>query len=126
MDNIDRAADRAGNLCDQLLAYSGGGQFTVAAFDLSELVRDTSDLLDVIVSKKAETRLDLSTSLPAIEGDRTQVRQVIMNVLSNASEALHDEPGVIELSTTCEFYDAATLGTQCSSAKPSSRESTSP
>ncbi|MGI9605944.1 MAG: ATP-binding protein, partial [Acidimicrobiales bacterium] len=98
--NIDVATERASNLCDQLLAYSGGGQFTITNFDLSSLVGEMSELLAVSVTKKASIAVDLAQNLPPISGDVTQVRQVVLNILTNASEALHDTTGRISVSTT--------------------------
>jgi PAS domain S-box-containing protein len=81
---VEKAADRAADLCKQLLAYSGRGRFEVQAIDLSELVRDMGDLLNVAVAKKTTVRYDLTPDLPAIEGDAAQMRQIIMNLMTNA------------------------------------------
>jgi PAS domain S-box-containing protein len=99
---VEKAADRAADLCKQLLAYSGRGRFEVQAIDLSELVRDMGDLLNVAVAKKTTVRYDLTPDLPAIEGDAAQMRQIIMNLMTNASEAIGDETGSIEVSTRTE------------------------
>ena len=109
MDNIDQSVERASALCDQLLASSGGGQFTVSTVDLSALVTEMSGLLEVGLSKKAALEIDLGPEKVAVEGDPTQVRQVIMNVLTNASESLEDQRGHITLRTTTAAFDRAAL-----------------
>ena len=98
--SIDTATERASNLCDQLLAYSGGGLFTVSSFDLSELVADMRELLEVSMSKKTSIGLRLHAAPAVVEGNPTQIRQVIMNVLMNASEAIGDGPGSVTVSTS--------------------------
>lgn len=99
LGNVDRATERASNLCDQLLAYSGGGQFTVSTFDLSKLVADMRELLEVSLSKKTTIELRSADGPAVLEGNPTQIRQVIMNVLMNAAEAIGDEPGSIVVTT---------------------------
>jgi PAS domain S-box-containing protein len=111
---VEKAADRAAELCKQLLAYSGRGRFELRAIDLSELVRDMEDLLDVAVAKKTTVSYKLAPELPAIEGDAAQMRQIVMNLMTNASEAIGDRTGMIELSTKTqrigEDYDSPVGG----------------
>ena len=99
VSNIERAAQRAADLTRQLLAYSGRGRLVVGPVDLSEVVREMADLLRTVVSKRARIVLDLGRGLPAIEGDATQLRQVVMNLITNASDALGDRDGTITLRT---------------------------
>lgn len=109
LGNIDRSVERASALCDQLLAYSGGGQFTVSTLDLSGLVREMSGLLEISLSKKAALELDLAEEGVNVEGDPTQVRQVVMNVLTNASESLEGRSGRIALRTRSTELDHTQL-----------------
>ena len=90
---------RAADLCKQMLAYSGRGQFVVKNYSLNQLVEDTTNLLRVSINKKAVLRFNLSPDLPTIYADATQIRQVIMNLVINASEAIAAKSGVISLST---------------------------
>ncbi|MDP9037202.1 MAG: PAS domain-containing protein [Myxococcota bacterium] len=98
---LDRAAHRARDLCRQLLAYSGRGRFVVQAVDVSELARETTQLFALSVSKAASLELLLDDALPAVQADATQLRQVLMNLVTNASEALVDGFGTIRLRTRC-------------------------
>ncbi len=97
--DIETAARRAADLCRQMLAYAGRGNFVVERIDLGKLVRDTAQLLSVSISKKAQLALNLTAHLPAIDADISQLQQVVMNLVINASDALGDNPGVISLTT---------------------------
>ena len=108
---IETASLRAADLTKQMLAYSGKGRFEVAAIDLSVLVAEMSHLLEVAISKKNVLRLELSEPGPVIEGDPTQIRQVVMNLLTNASEAIGERSGLISIITGSVEADAAYLST---------------
>ena len=99
LSSITEASMRAADLCKQMLAYSGRGQFVVKNYSLNQLVEDTTNLLRVSINKKAVLRFNLSPDLPTIYADATQIRQVIMNLVINASEAIAAKSGVISLST---------------------------
>jgi two-component system cell cycle sensor histidine kinase/response regulator CckA len=103
---IEVSARRAADLCRQMLAYAGKGQFLVQLLDLSELVRETMQLLDLSISRKASVRYDLVHGLHRASLDATQIRQVLMNLVLNASEALGDRPGSITLATGAQVVDA--------------------
>jgi len=96
---IEEASHRAAELCRQMLAYAGRGRFVVDVVDLSRLVQELVHLLHVSVSKKVRLSCQLAADLPAIEGDAAQLRQVVMNLVINAAEAVGDNDGVIAVST---------------------------
>jgi PAS domain S-box-containing protein len=99
LNAITEGSRRAADLCRQMLAYSGKGNFVVRRLSLNRLVQDTAHLLKISISKGAVLHFNLHPSLPAIEADATQIRQVIMNLVINASEAIGENPGSINLST---------------------------
>lgn len=99
VEGIVSAAHRAAELTNQMLAYAGKGRFVVEPLDVSRLVQEIAHLLEASVSKKAVLRYDLAKGLPAITADATQLRQVAMNLIINASEAIGDETGVISVAT---------------------------
>jgi two-component system cell cycle sensor histidine kinase/response regulator CckA len=111
IDQIERAAQRAAELCKQMLAYSGKGRFVVQALDLNELVKESLGLLAISVSKKAELHFSPAPQLPAIQADAAQLRQVVMNLVTNASEALGEHNGRITLHTGTLAIDEAYLAT---------------
>ena len=96
---IQRSAQHAADLTNQMLAYSGKGRFVLQSSDLSEIVGEMTHLLRAAVSKSAEIVLDLHQSLPAFEGDPVQIRQVIMNLITNASDAVGESGGTIVVQT---------------------------
>ena len=99
LDEIEKASRRAADLCNQMLAYSGRGQFVVELIDLDNLIDEMLHLLGTCISKKVILNLNLEKELPKIKADATQLRQVLMNLLINASEAIGDKSGVITIST---------------------------
>ena len=114
LTGISQAARRASELCRQLLAYSGKGRFHVQPVDLAELVQEMGQLLSISISKKAVLKYHFAPDLPAIEADATQLRQVIMNLILNASEAIGERSGAISLTTGRICCDADYLaGAYC-------------
>ncbi len=97
--HIETAALRAAELCKQMLAYSGRGRFSIEVIDLNSVVSDMTHLLNVSISKKAKVSYNLARNLPPIEVDIAQIQQVLMNLILNASDALDDARGVINVST---------------------------
>ncbi len=91
---------RATELTKQMLAYSGRGHFLVKPHDLNEVVREVTHLLEVSISKKIRLRFDLEAGIPAILADAAQIQQVVMNLVTNASDAIGDREGLIHLSTS--------------------------
>jgi PAS domain S-box-containing protein len=106
---IEKAARRAAELCRQMLAYSGRGSFTVEDVVLTDIVEEMTHILEVSISKKVRFQYDLDRNLPAIRADATQLRQVVMNLITNASEAIGDRTGLISLTTGIRHCDEAFL-----------------
>ncbi len=103
---IEQAAQRAAELTRQLLAYAGKGRFVVEPVDCSQVVREMTALLRTAVSRNAQVSLSLSDNLPPVEADVTQLRQVVMNLITNASDALPEQGGMIYLHTGSQAVDA--------------------
>ena len=99
LQNIQRAAHRAAALTNQMLAYAGKRPLLVEEVDLSRLVREMGQLLETAVSSKAVLAYDLRTDLPALEGDDGQLSQVVMNLITNASDAVGSSEGHIAIRT---------------------------
>ncbi len=110
LEQIEQTAVRAADLCRQMLAYSGRGRFVLKRLDLSALVQETTELLRLTTSKKAVLRLDLAPGLPAVSGDPTQLRQIVMNLVINASDAIGDRNGAIRIATGLKRVDSVELG----------------
>ncbi len=99
VEQIETAAMRAAELSRQMLAYSGKGKFVIEPICISSLVEEMTHLLGASISKKAVLKYHFADNLPLIEGDATQLRQVIMNLITNASEAIGDKSGIITVGT---------------------------
>ncbi|MDP6637266.1 MAG: response regulator [Phycisphaerae bacterium] len=109
LKEIEKAAKRAAELSKQMLAYSGKGKFVVETIDLNEFVEEMAHLLEVSISKKVILKYNFADNLPVFGGDAAQIRQIIMNLITNASEAIGDKSGVIALSTGATDCDRAYL-----------------
>jgi two-component system cell cycle sensor histidine kinase/response regulator CckA len=102
---VEKASRRAADLTQQMLAYSGKGKFVIEPIELREFIEEMAHLLHVSISKRAVLKYNFADNLPAFDGDATQIRQIIMNLIINASEAIGDRGGVIALSTGAIYCD---------------------
>ncbi len=108
--DIEKASRRAADLAMQMLAYSGKGQFVVGPLDLGHIVEETTNLLRTDVnSRGASLDCDLDETPRAIEGDATQVRQVVMNLVLNAAQAMEPGGGTVHVRVREEDVVAAEL-----------------
>lgn len=107
---IETAAFRAADLTRQLLAYAGNGQLMIQQVNVAELVRDTVKLVRRVASSFVVVDIDASDHPVFIEGDDVQLRQVVMNLVTNAFDALGDHPGHMRVSSGAREFDAAELG----------------
>ena len=96
---IEAVAVRAAEIVRELLTFAGQENFTLEPLDVSSLVREMLELLRVSISKLAVMRIDLAIDLPAVRANPSQIRQVVMNLITNASEALGSRGGAIEVNT---------------------------
>jgi len=105
LDRAVESAQRAAELCRQMLAYSGRGRFVVGLLDLSRAVRDLGALLQTSVSRKAVLSLELADELPSVLADASQIRQVLLNLVHNASESLDGREGAVTVRTGRAWCD---------------------
>ena len=106
---IELAAKRAADLCRQMLAYSGKGTLAIEPVNLNELITEIGELLTSSISKKSRLGFNLMQDLPTIEADASQIRQIVMNLIINASEALGEVPGQVILRTKMRACDSEFL-----------------
>jgi PAS domain S-box-containing protein len=90
LEAVLTASERAAALTRQLLAYAGKGRFIVEKLNLSDLVREITGLVQASIPRTVELHLELGDELPCIEGDATQVQQLVMNLVINAAEAVEE------------------------------------
>jgi signal transduction histidine kinase/CheY-like chemotaxis protein len=98
IQQIEKAAHRAAELCRQMLDYSGKGRFISETIHLQHLIQEMVPLLKASISKKVELKLNLAEDTSPICGDASQIRQIVMNLVINASEAVGEEIGAITVS----------------------------
>jgi PAS domain S-box-containing protein len=96
---IEVAAQRAAELCGQMLAYAGKGTLRITIVDINQVIREMSRLLAATITKRARLHLGLDDHPLPVRGDVTQIRQVVMNLICNASESIQDRSGAITVRT---------------------------
>ncbi|MFT5441217.1 MAG: two-component system cell cycle sensor histidine kinase/response regulator CckA [Myxococcota bacterium] len=96
---IQRAAERAASLTHQMLSYAGKGPLQLERLNLTHLVDEMGRLFESAVSGKTQLEFELTPALPSVEADASQISQVVINLISNASEALPDGAGKITVRT---------------------------
>ena len=100
LSNIEGAARRAAELCQQMLAYAGKGRFEIALLDLNPVVSDIGRLIRASISKTIEVLPEFAAVLPPVMADAVQIRQVILNLILNAADAIGEREGTIILRTS--------------------------
>jgi PAS domain S-box-containing protein len=105
LNDLRDIAIRASELSGQMLAYSGKGRFLVEALNLNRLVEDMGHLLRVSIAKNVVLKYSFHPDLPLVQADPSQLRQVVMNLIINASEAIGERSGVVTLSTGVTHVD---------------------
>ena len=111
VDQIRVTALRAAEIVSQLMTFARQETAPATDLDLSQLVGEMLDLLKVSIGKATYLRTQLASGLPAVRANPAEIRQVVMNLIINASEALEGKPGFITITTA-----AATLGEASSCA----------
>ena len=109
LEEIEIGARRAGELTRQMLDYSGQGKFKLQRLELPETVREMAKLVKAVIPKQVELHYQFEEGLPAIEADGTQIRQVIMNLITNAAESISEEQGRVVISVRQMYVSEAEL-----------------
>ncbi len=106
--NIDKAmtaAERAANLTQQLLAYSGRGKFDIKPLDINKLIHENLHLFELSIPKNVRLESRLYAEPVNIHADAAQIQQITMNLIINASEAIGKRPGTVAVSTSITTLD---------------------
>jgi two-component system, cell cycle sensor histidine kinase and response regulator CckA len=106
LDTLTNAGNRAAQLTNQMLAYSGRGRFVVRPVDLSKEVEEISALVTASIAKNVALNLSLERALPKVEADAAQLQQLIMNLIVNGAEAVGEAQGWVAVSTSVRVVSA--------------------
>jgi two-component system cell cycle sensor histidine kinase/response regulator CckA len=109
LEDIQLAARRAADLARQLLVYAGKSEAVILETNLTTLVEELAPLLRASVTNDIELQLNCVSGLPFVNADEVQVRQVVMNLVINASDAIGDGAGTITVSTGSMYADESYL-----------------
>jgi signal transduction histidine kinase/ActR/RegA family two-component response regulator len=106
---ITMASVQATELCNQMLAYAGRGVRSTSKLEINGLIQELGSLLRVSLSKKADLHFEVEDAQLFIEADRAQMQQVIMNLITNAGEALEGGGGRIRVTSRTRYFRDAEL-----------------
>lgn len=112
------AGNKAAKLTNAMLAYSGKGVFVTDELNLSALVEENASMLSAAISKNITFKMELDNHLPFIMADSGQIQQVVMNLITNAYEAIGDNAGTITLTTGVGEFDQERLNASRMESKP--------
>ena len=99
LEKVENTVLKAAELSRQMLAYSGKGHFVVKPRDLNAIIEEMTGLLAASLPKKIQLELHLAPILPLFKADGAQIQQVVMNLITNAAEAIGDQDGTIAVTT---------------------------
>ena len=104
LKDVLKASERAADLTRQLLAYAGKGQFVIQPVDVCKIVTEVSTLIRSSISKRITLVMDIPDNCPAVQGDRTQLQQLVMNLVINGGEAIGDRAGALTVRIRTEHF----------------------
>ena len=99
IEKIRQTAIKAAQISSQLMTFTGRDDAPALAIDLSSLIGEMLELLKVSISKRAVLHASLAPDLPPVIANPSEMRQIVMNLVINASEALEGSAGVITIVT---------------------------
>ena len=107
IDNAARAAEHAAELSTLMLTYVGKTEVKMEVINITEVVEEMMAVLELALSKKAKLQFNCSPAPVFFKGDPARIRQVIMNLVTNAAEAVGDTHGTITMTTGTVFCERA-------------------
>ena len=95
---IQKAAERAADLCSQMLVYAGKASIAKSEIDMKSLVEEMINMLKNTIQQNVLIKPDLASDVPLVHGDASQLRQIVMNLIINSSEAVGEDQGEVIVS----------------------------
>ncbi len=111
LEAIKLTIRKASDLTRQMLAYSGRSPFVVKPHNLNQVVQEMTHLLRVSIPKKVKLSLHLAEELPPVAADAAQIQQVVMNLVTNAADAIGNQFGTVAVVTAPCILEASELET---------------
>jgi two-component system cell cycle sensor histidine kinase/response regulator CckA len=105
IEKAEKAAKHAAELSNLMLTYVGQKQMDMQVVNISDIIRGMSEILELALSKKAVLKFNPEFKPALFKGDPVQIRQVVMNLVGNAAEAVGDNQGTVTLTTGTMFCD---------------------
>jgi two-component system, cell cycle sensor histidine kinase and response regulator CckA len=99
VENIKKASLKASGLTNQMLSYSGKGNLFTEPVDINLLIDEMAQILKISIPNNITLKYNYAENLPPVEADPTQIHQIVMNLITNASEAIGDADGAITIKT---------------------------
>jgi PAS domain S-box-containing protein len=109
LEEVEEGARRAAELTKQMLDYAGQGRARITTVALPNVVRDMASLTKALIPKQVELHYQFQEGLPPIQADAAQLRQVLMNLVVNAAEAIGEQPGRVVISVEARHVTAPEL-----------------
>ncbi|MFT7219824.1 MAG: signal transduction histidine kinase/CheY-like chemotaxis protein [Candidatus Azotimanducaceae bacterium] len=107
LERVMITVERATELCSELLAYSGRGHFTIEPFSAEKLVTEMKSLLNISTPKGVQIDIETDGTDPVLKGDLTQIRQVVMNLITNAGESISTGNGNVKVIVSTQVCDGS-------------------
>ncbi len=111
LNSIITAGKRGAELAQQMLSYAGKKKLSTNRINLNAIIEEMAQIIKSSISKKVVLKLDLAEQIPLVEGDATQLSQIIMNLVINANEAIGNKSGIIIIRTSASICDRKYLDT---------------
>ena len=99
LESIEESTRVAAKLCAQMLAYAGRGRTLVQPISIPAMIEEMTQLLSIFVGERIDFAQHLAPDLPTVTADATQLRQVLLNLVINAAEAIGENDGTIRIDT---------------------------
>ena len=118
LERIAAIATRASEIVNLLMTYAGERDLAIEAVDLSKITAEVLFLIRPPLKKPTAIDVNLDKDLPAVQANAAQIRQVVLNLITNASEALKGNPGTITVTTgQVHIWEGGRRGAQAGFAR---------